>query len=191
MVLSDSKLAEWAAGGGIRPFDHTLINPASINVRLGWSVCYPRSKPGRMWRRFENWRDGYAFPTSQGEESDLRWHKPKRFDTLTIKQGDFVLVNTLEHIEVPNDCAANFALRSSWARNGLGHQLAGWGDPGFSGHYTLELFNLHPQPIILRQGDIIGQLVLYRMETIPFVGYEQTGRYNGQVEATPARGRAD
>ena len=107
-----------------------------------------------------------------------------------LMPGEFVLAHTLEKFNVPDDVAANFALKSSLARAGFEHLLAGFIDPGFSNSVlTLELKNarkMHPVP--LWPGMRIGQVVWHRMTSSPNVSYRYSGRYNGDSKVTGCKG---
>jgi dCTP deaminase len=155
MLANDRIIANWAASGGIQPYDPALVNPASIDLRLG------------------------------GEFINLETQLRLRTDEITIKPGQAILATTLEYIVMPSLYAGAVYLKSSMARLGLDHALAGWVDPGFHGELTLE-FHSH-RPVTLRKGQKVCQLVLYRLEAKPDRDYQITGRYNGQRGPTEAK----
>ena len=138
-----------------------LINPASLDVRLG----------GRL--QVEQWftRQMRTIDISEHSERSPYWLRP----------GHFVLAETREVFNLPENIAAQFVLKSSRAREGLEHLLAGYCDPGWNGSVlTMELHNsrrLHAIP--LWPGMKIGQMVFHRMSGRPLVSYAETGRYNG------------
>ena len=76
-------------------------------------------------------------------------------------------------------CTGELRLKSSAARNGLDHALAGWIDPGFDGTLTLEL-HAH-RPIELQAGKAYVQLVVASCLATPARSYQQTGRYVGEA----------
>ena len=100
-----------------------------------------------------------------------------------LRPGQFVLAQTLETFAIPRDLSAQFLLKSSRAREGLGHLLAGWIDPGWHGSVlTLELQNVRQlQCVPLWPGMRIGQIVFHTLAERPQVTYDQTGRYNGHA----------
>ena len=181
MVMNDQWLHDWASAGGVTPYDPAHVQPSSIDVTFSGEVQCPRSALSRQWRRLDNWRNGRVFATPKQLESDLRWHETKRVDSLTIRRGDFFLVWTAEFTTIPSGFAAQFLLKSTPARWGLGHQLAGWGDDGFSGQWVLEIFHMHPQPLTIRRGEAVGQLILQRMNAPAMRDYAtKGGQYVGQ-----------
>lgn len=154
MILPDYKLREWAQRCGVVPFREECINPASIDLRVSTAKVI----------------------TLQGVEHC----NPER---LLLKPGDAVLVCTIEYIRMPGHCAGVVYLKSSLARQGLDHALAGFVDPGFEGQLTLEL-HAHC-PVVLIHGQRIIQLTLSRLEGEPEMPY--SGRYQGQRGPTGVR----
>lgn len=164
MVWNDVMIRDWAQLGGVSPFEETNVNPASIDLR--WS--------GRV--RFAQ------------HTGDL-WSAVTEVEELVLHHGQLVLLDTLEYVRMPETAAGSLMLKSSMGRKGLEHLHAGYFDPGFEGTATLEITNMHPQPVTLRQGDRIVQLVLMAMIQPPNKSYQQTGRYNGQTSPEPPRGK--
>lgn len=80
---------------------------------------------------------------------------------------------------------------SSLGRLGLlTHSTAGFIDPGFSGHVTLELSNVANLPITLWPGMKIGQLCIFRLSSPaehPYGSAVYGSRYQGQRGPTPSR----
>ncbi len=140
----------------VSPYDSRLINPASIDLRLA---------------------DEYI---------DLHTDERKQFETLDLLPGDAILACTLEYVSIPTWCSATLYLKSSAARAGLDHALAGWVDPGFSGQLTLEL-HTH-RPITLHAGRCYIQMVVQQNSANPNKSYKDVGRYVGQMGPTKARG---
>ncbi len=154
MILPDFELKHWASHGGIMPFDEECINPASVDLRI-----------------------------STTEIITLQDIQHLDLERIVLNPGDAVLVCTIERIRMPYDCAGTVYLKSSLARQGLDHALAGFVDPGFEGQLTLEL-NAHC-PIVLTHGQRVIQLVLNRLESEPEAVY--SGKYQGQTGPTGAR----
>ena len=164
MILPYQTIMAWAESGGIDPFDPALVNPASIDLR--WSG---------------------AFRIASDDGLTDGWSKKMHADRLVLRRGDLNLLDTLEYIKMPLDCAGSLALKSSMGRQGLEHLHAGFFDPGFEGTATLEVENRHPRILAIEQGQRIIQLALMRCEEVPEVNYAQTGRYQGQRGPTRAR----
>lgn len=154
MILPDFKIRQWAELGGIEPFNSAHINPASVDLTLGAGYIDLRT----------------------GEEHALT-------DSLLLVPGEAILATTAEYIRLPGIYAGSVYLKSSLARLGLDHSLAGWVDPGFSGQLTLELHS--HRPIELRPCQRIIQLVLWIMQMEPDSVYN--GRYQGQRGPTRAK----
>ena len=166
MILPYQTIIAWAKSGGIDPFDSTLVNPASIDLR--WS--------------------GRFRIASNDELANLNgWSKEMHADRLVLAAGSFYLLDTLEYIKMPPDCAGMLALKSSMGRQGLEHLHAGFFDPNFEGTATLEVENRHPRPLVIEREQRIIQLALMRCEEAPTVNYAQTGRYQGQRGPMRAR----
>ncbi len=72
---------------------------------------------------------------------------------------EFILGVTDEWLQLPDQLLANVEGKSSLGRLGLVvHATAGFIDPGFSGHVTLEITNLTEQPLIIYPHMPIGQI---------------------------------
>ena len=148
------------------PFAPELVNPASIDVRLGNRIFI------------------------EGNVSEGGFYEDCIYDHgFALFPGQFILAETLEYVNIPSNVAAFFSLKSSRAREGLQHLMAGFVDPGWSGRLTLELHNSRQnQILVLKTGMRIGQLVLHRMESAPLKDYSQTGRYQGAVQVEESKG---
>lgn len=112
-------------------------------------------------------------------------------DGYELCPGEFVLANTRETFHLPNDIAAEFKLKSSVARAGLNHLLAGFADPGWhNAKLTLELVNtLRFHKILLREGMKIGQMIFYRVSPVDQEqSYAIRGRYNNTQLVTASQG---
>ena len=197
MIWNDSAIAKWAAAGGITPFDETLVNPASLDLRIGNQI----REPHEMWRRFSD--IDIQNHIDNGTIDDLpKWGEPKTFDTFWLFPKRFVLCHSLEFVQIPVDAACILVLKSSWGRKGLNHSHSGWGDPGFGlkadvvgsndtqqcgAQWTFEIQNISPWAIKITAGDRLIQQVFMDMCDVPLVDYRSTGHYVYQAGATPAR----
>ncbi|MEV4581999.1 dCTP deaminase [Nonomuraea jabiensis] len=185
MLLSDRDiLAEIEAGRlGLDPFDLDMIQPSSIDVRLD-----------RFFRVFENHRYPHIDPSV--EQPDLtRMVEPDGDEPFILHPGEFVLASTYEVVTLPDDLASRLEGKSSLGRLGLlTHSTAGFIDPGFSGHVTLELSNVATLPIKLWPGMKIGQLCVFRLSSPaehPYGSEKYGSRYQGQRGPTPSRSFRD
>lgn len=154
----------------IVPFTLDQLNPASYDVLLGSHIMV----------------ESVASPELVLVDiSDCTKEKP-----YMLAPGGFVLAETFETFNIPDDIAAQFILKSSRGREGLSHALCGYCDPGWHGSkLTLELHSLrqlHTLP--LYPGLKIGQLVFTLMAAIPERSYAETGRYNGDAGVTASKG---
>ncbi|MEQ4714761.1 MULTISPECIES: dCTP deaminase [unclassified Nonomuraea] len=181
MLLSDRDiLAEIDAGRlALDPFEQEMIQPSSIDVRLD-----------RFFRVFENHRYPHIDPSV--EQPDLtRMVEPDGDEPFILHPGEFVLASTYEVITLPDHLASRLEGKSSLGRLGLlTHSTAGFIDPGFSGHVTLELSNVATLPIKLWPGMKIGQLCVFRLSSPaehPYGSAKYESRYQGQRGPTPSR----
>lgn len=181
MLLSDKDIRNEIESGRvvIDPYDPAMIQPSSIDVRLD-----------RFFRVFENHKYPHIDPSV--EQPDLtRLVEPEGDDPFILHPGEFVLASTYEVITLPDDVASRLEGKSSLGRLGLlTHSTAGFIDPGFSGHVTLELSNVATLPIKLFPGMKIGQLCLFRLSSPaehPYGSEKYGSRYQGQRGPTPSR----
>lgn len=185
MLLSDRDLrAELDAGRvGLDPYEPGMIQPSSVDVRLD-----------RYFRVFENHRYPHIDPAE--EQPDLtREVQAGPDEAFILHPGEFVLASTYEVVTLPDDIAGRLEGKSSLGRLGLlTHSTAGFIDPGFSGHVTLELSNVATLPIKLWPGMKIGQLCLFRLSSPaehPYGSSVYGSRYQGQRGPTPSRSFAN
>jgi dCTP deaminase len=180
-VLSDGTIRRLVEEGRIKidPWDEGMVQPASVDVRLGNS-----------FRVFHNHKvtaiDLREPPAGLTEHVDVSEGEP-----FVIHPGEFCLGRTLESVELPDDIVARLEGKSSLGRLGLiVHATAGFCDPGWRGTLTLELNNLTRVPIRLYAGLPIAQLSFMALDAPaerPY-GHEELGsHYQGQVEATESR----
>ncbi|GAA5085591.1 dCTP deaminase [Thermocatellispora tengchongensis] len=181
MLLSDGDILAEIEAGRVRldPFDPVMVQPSSVDVRLD-----------RYFRVFENHRYPHIDPAV--EQPDLtRLVEPEGDEPFILHPGEFVLASTYEVISLPDDIASRLEGKSSLGRLGLlTHSTAGFIDPGFEGHVTLELSNVATLPIKLWPGMKIGQLCMFRLSSParePYGSEKYGSRYQGQRGPTPSR----
>lgn len=184
MLLSDRDLKAEIAAQRVRvePYDPGMIQPSSIDVRLD-----------KFFRVFENHRYPHIDPAE--EQTDLTRLIEAGDEAFILHPGEFVLGSTYEVVSLPDDIAGRLEGKSSLGRLGLlTHSTAGFIDPGFSGHVTLELSNVATLPIKLWPGMKIGQLCLFRLSSPaehPYGSSVYGSRYQGQRGPTPSRSHAN
>jgi dCTP deaminase len=181
VVLSDRTIkAEIAAGRiVIDPYDESLVQPSSIDVRVD-----------RKFRVFHNARYPYI-DVRQPMEGLTELLEVPDDEPFVLHPGEFVLGQTFESITLPNDIVARLEGKSSLGRLGLLiHSTAGFVDPSWNGNLTLELSNVANLPITIYRGMPIGQLSFMRMDgpvEHPYGSGETGSKYQGQGEPTPSR----
>ena len=181
MLLSDRDIrAELDSGRvGLDPLDPAMVQPASVDVRLD-----------RFFRLFDNHRYAHIDPRQEQDEL-TRLVEVDPDEAFILHPGEFVLGSTYEQVTLPDDLAARLEGKSSLGRLGLlTHSTAGFIDPGFSGHVTLELSNVATLPITLWPGMKIGQLCFFRLSSAaqsPYGTGANQNRYQGQRGPTASR----
>ena len=155
------------------------ISGASIDITIGKDILVERPL------------SGYKSVDLQAKESlEVKAHTIHE-DGFRLYPGQFILATSQETFNLPNDVACEYKLKSSLARSGLQHMLAGWCDPGWNNSkLTLELKNVTEHHIlILKPGMKIGQMVFFECEPVPDEhSYANTGQYNGQDTVTENKG---
>lgn len=185
MLLSDRDLLGVLEDGSLRiePFDPTLVQPSSIDVRLD-----------RLFGIFNNHLYTHIDPAVRQDDltSEVEVDDGEPF---VLHPGEFVLASTLEVISLDERLAARIEGKSSLGRLGLlTHSTAGFIDPGFSGHVTLEMSNVATLPIRLWPGMKIGQLCIFRLSSParhPYGSAVYGSRYQNQRGPTPSRAWKD
>lgn len=181
MLLSDRDiLAEVSAGGiSLEPWEPSMVQPSSVDVRLD-----------NLFRVFENHRYPTIDPSVEQPEL-TRLIEVSGDEPFVLHPGEFVLGATLEQVTLGASVAARLEGKSSLGRLGLlTHSTAGFIDPGFSGHVTLELSNMATLPVKLWPGMKIGQLCFFQLSSPaahPYGSTEYGSRYQGQRGPTPSR----
>jgi dCTP deaminase len=181
VLLSDRDIKAEIDSGRVHlePYDEAMVQPSSIDVRLD-----------KYFRLFDNHK--YPFIDPAEDQPDLtRLIEVQRGEPLILHPGEFVLGSTFEVVTMPDDLAARLEGKSSLGRLGLlTHSTAGFVDPGFSGHVTLELSNVATLPIKLWPGMKVGQLCFIRLSSPtenPYGSAKYGSRYQGQRGPTASR----
>jgi dCTP deaminase len=181
MILSDRTIREELDAGRIviEPLDLTCIQPSSVDLHID-----------RYFRVFRNHTLGFI-DVKQNLEDLTELVEIGEDDAFILHPGEFVLGSTLERVALPTDLVARLEGKSSLGRLGLLiHSTAGFVDPGFDGHITLELSNVANLPITIYPGMKIGQISFLRMTTPadhPYGSAATGSKYQGQRGPTPSR----
>jgi dCTP deaminase len=164
---------------GLEPLDMALLQPSSFDVRID-----------RFFRLFDNHKYAYIDPAEPQQEL-TRFIEVAPDEPFILHPGEFVLGSTYEFVKLPDNVAARLEGKSSLGRLGLvTHSTAGFVDPGFHGHVTLELSNMATLPIKLWPGMKIGQLCFFQLSSpseTPYGSAKYLNRYQGQRGPTASR----
>lgn len=181
MLLSDRDIRLEIDAGRIAldPWEPAMVQPSSVDVRLD-----------RSFRLFDNHK--YPFIDPAEDQPELtRLISVDPGEPFILHPGEFALGSTFERISLPDDIAARLEGKSSLGRLGLlTHSTAGFIDPGFTGHVTLELSNVATLPIKLWPGMKIGQVCYFRLTSPaenPYGSGSYGNRYQGQRGPTASR----
>ena len=181
MVLSDRTIKRLLDEGriGIEPYEEELLQPSSVDVRVD-----------KLFRVFRNSRYPFIDVKQEMEElTELVEVEPD--EAFILHPGEFVLGSTLERITLPDDLVARLEGKSSLGRLGLLiHSTAGFIDPGWDGHVTLELSNVANLPITIYYGMKIGQVSFVQLSEPaehPYGTGDLGSKYQGQIGPTPSR----
>lgn len=181
MLLSDKDIRAAHEKGtlSLTPWTPEMVQPASIDVRLD-----------KYFRLFNNHAYTYVDPAeNQGELTELI--EVGADEPFILHPGEFVLGSTWEYVRIDSSLAARLEGKSSLGRLGiLTHSTAGFIDPGFEGHITLELSNVSNLPVKLWPGMKIGQMCFFQLSTPaenPYGTAVNGSHYQGQRGPTPSR----
>lgn len=181
MLLSDRDILAGIGDGqiGLDPWEPAMLQPSSVDVRLD-----------KYFRAFENHRYPVIDPSEEQPEL-TRMIECADGEPFVLHPGEFVLGATYERVRLGDAVAARLEGKSSLGRLGLlTHSTAGFIDPGFMGHVTLELSNMATLPIKLWPGMKVGQLCFFRLTSPaehPYGSAKYGSRYQGQRGPTASR----
>lgn len=185
MVLSDRDIRLAIEEGRILidPFDPRRLQPASVDITLD-----------RRFRVFRSTRHAYI-DLAKVPDDITELVTVEDGDRFILHPGEFALGSTLERLRLGADVVCRVEGKSSLGRLGLLiHSTAGFVDPGWDGHITLELSNVNTIPITLYPGMRIGQLSFFRLTSPAERPYGSAGlgsSYQGQAGPTPSRYRLE
>lgn len=181
MILSDRDIRAAIADTsiGIDPFDERDVQPSSVDLHVD-----------RFFRTFHNAR--HPFIDVKMPMDDLtEVIEVKEEEAFILHPGEFVLGSTMEYVKLPDHLVARLEGKSSLGRLGLLiHSTAGYVDPGFEGHLTLELSNVANLPITIYPNMKIGQISFFQLTSPaenPYGSAAVGSKYQGQRGPTPSR----
>jgi dCTP deaminase len=190
-VLVDWQIQDRCLKGMIEPYDSTLLNPTSLDIRVGDTaklfIYKEHGVTAFLKRKLWQWFNWGSEP--EVEYLDIDLSKTDSAKPYWLKSGDRILVASLETFNLPDDVAAQFLLKSSRGREFYEHLLAGWCDPGWNGSkLTMEIINHSLGRLPLYKGFRLGQMIFYSLDALPRKSYRETGRYNGDTKVQESRG---
>lgn len=174
-LLSHDELVQLLEKKVLEHSDPELVNSASVDIRLGCKILVQDNE--------------YEQDTSLQRKESLKYVEYDiREQPFYLAPGEFILAQSVEIFNLPNDLSAEYKLKSSMARIGLDHLNAGWCDAGWHGSVlTLELKNVGRAHIELNFGDRIGQVIFFRHAPVPADrSYATRGRYNKNLQTSAA-----
>jgi dCTP deaminase len=185
LIFSDRSIKDALASGSIviDPYEPSYVQPSSVELRVA-----------NGFRVFVNHK--YSEIDPRAPQQDLtQLVEVGEDEPFMLHPGEFVLGSTLERVRLGNDVVARLEGKSSLGRLGLLiHSTAGFIDPGFEGHITLELSNVATLPIAIYPGMKIGQISFYQMTTAaeyPYGSPELGSKNQGQSGPTASRSHRD
>jgi dCTP deaminase len=181
LILSDRDIRVALSSGavGIDPFDPSDVQPSSVDLHVDG-----------LFRTFHNARHPYI-DVKKPMEDLTELVEVAEQEAFILHPGEFVLGSTKEYVRLPSDLVARLEGKSSLGRLGLLiHSTAGYVDPGFEGHLTLELSNVANLPITIYPDMRIGQISFFRLSSpaeSPYGSHGTSSKYQGQRGPTPSR----
>jgi len=168
-ILCDYEIKALCTDGMVQNYDEALINPASLDLRLGDTIMIESAESLDM------------------RELSIARHAVE--NPYLLRPGQFILAQTIEVFNMPENIAGLFFLKSSRAREGYENLHAGYADPGWHGSVlTLELKNSRQLlPLPLYPGMKIGQMCFFRMSNQPVISYAKVGHYNQDLSTTGSK----
>lgn len=174
MLLGYDDIVALIDSGAILNADKERVNAASLDLHLGSRFLVAKQLDEHSLPELVSLR----MPPTMVEHTGQ----------VLLPPGGFCLAETREVFHLPDDIAAEVKLRSSAARMGLNHALAGWCDPGWHGSVlTLEFYNALPYgEILLSSDERVVQMVFFRLaKPVPkHASYRNRGRYNNDKTVT-------
>lgn len=192
MPLADKEIKQLCEEGMVVPFDSTLVNPCSLDIRIGFTLKLMKKKPLYGLFNLLKWfgkREAIApMLKKQVEWVDVPLHYYSEEKPFWLFHGDKILVASLETFNFPDNICAQFRLKSSRGREFYEHLEAGFADNGWhNSKLTMEIECRNYAPLPIYPGLKMGQFIFERTE-LPDASYKITGRYNNDNAVQESRG---
>ncbi|HEY9750524.1 MAG TPA: hypothetical protein V6C63_17715 [Allocoleopsis sp.] len=190
-VLVDWQIEKRCLEGMVEPYERSLLNPTSLDVRVGVTAKLFAYKEGGvlglikrlLWQHFSIGKEPEVICI------DIDLEGTSAGDPYFLKSGDRILIASLETFNLPEDVSGQFLLKSSRGREFYEHLLAGWCDPGWHGSkLTMEIINHSLRRLPIYKGFRIGQMIFYGLDSLPRDSYKITGRYNNDRVVQESKG---
>ena len=178
MILCDKSIDKLCQEGLVIPYDFKLLNPASLDIRIGKTLLIEdiKHKNHIDFKTKLRSRSSVSYFRRVDLTHSITGQSFNEQNPYLIKPGTFLLAETLEWIKVSHKYCVNMYLKSSVARMGWNHSLAFWFDPGWNGIGTLEIKNITQYSILpIWYGMPFGQLVVHMLDDVPNKPYN--GKY--------------
>jgi dCTP deaminase len=181
MILSDRDILREIEAGrlAIEPFERECVQPSSVDLHLGNQLLLFRNSH----RPF--------IDVKQPVDELMEPHEVPYGESFAVHPLEVLLASTYEAVTLPDDLVARLEGKSSLARLGLQvHATAGFVDPGWHGHLTLELSNVTKFPILIYPGMKIAQISFMRMSSpvlVPYGSQRLHSKYQGERGPTASR----
>lgn len=175
-LLSYDELLALVARGVITGVDLDYVNATSIDITMGNKILYEDCVLDNAYKHIV---------LKDRQPLELKEWDIEKEGSFDLLPGQFILAQSAQVFNLPNDISCEYKLKSSMARIGINHCLAGWCDAGWNGSVlTLELMNVTRNHIIqLNPGDKIGQMIFFQHRLVPADrSYAARGRYNNDKE---------
>lgn len=189
-LLSYNQLCKLIADGVLENAEYENVNSASIDLRLGRYLLVESNRPEITGSGMPVDDSLKRVVLKKRDQLQMRKYDLIQDGMFILFPGEFILAQSFEVFNLPNNISAEYKLKSSMARIGLEHLNAGWCDAGWNGSVlTLELKNMtRNHEIVLQYQDKIGQIVFFEHEPVPEdKSYAARGRYNGDKEVSGAK----
>ncbi len=160
------------------------LNPCSIDIQIAESgfLCAKRTcvDPQSI--------EHISNATSLWKEIRLKPSKNQQSNYFRLRPGQTVLTHTKERIRIPDDCAGKIEIKSTYARLSLSITSGDFCNPGYDGHFPLEITNFGKHTVIIHAGETMAQLMLVPLSGPILVDYSQKATYKnskGYDDGTP------
>jgi len=193
MILNDKQITELCSGD--QPMLDPFVPVLTRNIELSEKkvISYGLSSFGydvRLGYSFlmasPNQPKNHHLDPKNSEDFDWIPHHAAPDEQVAIPPGGFLLAETIEYFNMPEDVIGIVTGKSTYARCGIIINVTPL-EPGWRGYLTLEIHNASRHSVIIYPGEGIAQINFHRGET-PNVTYDsRAGKYQNQQGVTPPK----